>query len=447
MHESLGDKIRKGAFGIGGSYQDKFDYSVYSGLEKKFEHLPLRGGVIFKSPFKLVNHHSSCSKCHYSFEIDTYGRGCIHNCVYCYAKESLTRHGFWNRPHPMPVDISSVRKVFHTVFETDKKNKWRAILEKRIPLRIGSMSDSFMYMDRKFKVSLELLRILRHYQYPHVIFTRSDLIAEEPYLEQLDTSLSAVQMSISTLRDRETKLLEPGAPNIEARLNALRILRMHNIWTTVRLNPLFPSYPDGYFSDRQSIIERFGSYDQVPSLDIFPIREYPEFLDRVLATGNKTILAGFVRLSRFAILAMEKSLSMPLGQFFRSDIPQDQVDKRFTDKEISYYYHFLSKESHKRGLRFTTCYIGNGIKDYYQYQNLWADSADCCDVKANVDGFKRSAQHVPWRERIKHASCKESAELAKIEEEKADANEPVVREPKQYTRKLQLVTLQTESRS
>jgi len=141
-------------------YQSDFDWGIYDRIANKFGKTQPRGGVVFNTGLKLVNHHSSCSKCHYAFEIDTYGRGCTHNCVYCYAKEILTRHGYWNEPHPFPLDLAKIRKIFYTVFETDKKSKWRDILSKRVPLRLGSMSDCFMWMDKKLGVTRELLRIL-----------------------------------------------------------------------------------------------------------------------------------------------------------------------------------------------------------------------------------------------------------------------------------------------
>ena len=33
------------------------------------------------------------------------------------------------------------------------------------------MSDAFMWMDKKYRVTLELLKILRFYHYPYLIFT------------------------------------------------------------------------------------------------------------------------------------------------------------------------------------------------------------------------------------------------------------------------------------
>lgn len=389
---------------LNSSLPDTFDWSIYDSIFDRFGENQPRGGVVFKTALKLVNHHSTCTRCHYSFEIDTYGRGCIHNCVYCYAKEALTQHGYWNQPMPFPLDLAQVRKFFYLAFETDRKSKWGDILRQRVPLRVGSMSDAFMFMDRKFGVTKELLRILRHYQYPHVIFTRSDLVAHEEYLPLLDPEICSVQMSISGENETLTRALEPGAPSVKRRLQALRKLTDAGIWNAVRLNPLFPTFPDGYFSDRKSIEARFGSKKNVPSFDLLDIRNIGPFMDQISETGTKTVIAGFIRLSKYAIIEIRKATNIDLKPFFRTDIPQDARDKRYTDSEISFYYKTLQSAAAERGLRFTTCYIGNGIKDYFQYQPLWSNVSDCCDLRGNLERFKSSSQELPWDVRIKHAS-------------------------------------------
>jgi hypothetical protein len=154
------------------AYKSNFDYRIYRDLELRYKDRPVRGGIVKSNPFKLVNSHSTCQQCLYSFEVDTYGRGCAHNCVYCYAKAQLTVHGYWNNPIPVPIDLNEVRKLFYTVFETNKPSKWRVVMEKKIPLRIGCMSDSFMWVDTKYGVTKEFIKILNFYNYPYTIITR-----------------------------------------------------------------------------------------------------------------------------------------------------------------------------------------------------------------------------------------------------------------------------------
>jgi DNA repair photolyase len=397
---------------LNSSYPDTFDYGVYDKLYDYFgDNQPWRG-VVFKTTFKLVNYHTSCTQCHYAFEIDTYGRGCIHDCVYCYAKEALSQHGFWNRPMPFPVDLSEVRKILYTVFETDKTSKWRSVLERRTPLRIGSMSDSFMRMDKKYGISKELLRLLSFYDYPYIVFTRGDVIADDDYLSLLRKDLASIQFSISGENERLTRLLEPAAPSVAKRLGALKTLADAGLWTSVRINPLFPKYPDGYFTNRKAIIERFGSKEAIPTLNLLDIDNLETFFGQLKDARVPSIVVGFVRLSSTAIKAMSKSLGTDVSLFFSPENLQIKGDKKYSDSEIAFYYKKIQSAAETSGIRFNTCYIGNGEKDYYQYQNLWSNKADCCDARGNVQKFLSSSQEIPWDVREKHLRGPGSKEMA-----------------------------------
>lgn len=412
-------------------YPDTFDWSVYDRIAARFDESP-RGGVVFGTTFKLVNHHASCTKCHHSFEIDSYGRGCVHNCVYCYAKDQLTTHGYWNRPQPFPVDLAEVRKVFYTVFETDRSNRWRSIMERRVPLRVGSMSDSFMWMDTKYGVTKELLKIFEFYDYPYIVFTRSDLVAHDDYMSLLRRDLCSIQFSISGNNQRFIRAIEPGAPSHERRLKALAKLNAAGLWTTVRVNPLFPRFPDGYFTEPESVKARFGSLEDAPRLPFFD----DQFIAELADAGVPSLLAGFVRLSPKAINNLANVTGIDVRNFFRPEVLAARGDKRYTDREISHYYRWFQQECRKHGIRFSTCYIGNGIKDYFQYQGLWSNKADCCDAVGNVGAFNTTSQTVPWQERMRHAPCKVNAASSRrqeVEAESAFTSAPLPAPPRELT--------------
>lgn len=390
-------------------YSDTFNWGIYDEIASRYGDNQPRGGVVFNTIFKLINSHESCSQCHYALELDTYGRGCIHNCSYCYAKAQLTVRGFWNNPMPFPIDLSEFRKIFYTVFETEKNSVWRNILQRRVPIRIGCMSDSFMWMDYKYKVTLEALKILKFYKYPYIIATRSDLAAHDDYIAAMDTNLAHVQFSITGTNEKITKLLEPGAPSLKRRFAALLKLAEAGYWTTVRLNPLFPSYPDGYFTDQKSIVERFGSKNAVPKFNLFEIDRIDNFIEQLLIHKVPTLMPGFVRLSISAINAISEITGVDFKSFFKPETFAKKGDKHYSDSEISYYYKLIQSKCAKAGIRFTTCYIGNGEKDYYQYQNLWSNKSDCCDALGNVSAFKTTSQSIDWETRIKHSRYKNEA--------------------------------------
>lgn len=378
-------------------FKSSFEIDTYQKLDDRFADKPPRGGTTFNTTFKLVNSHPTCQQCLYAFEIDTYGRGCVHDCVYCYAKDQLTSHGYWNRPHPFPVDITEIWKTFYTVFETDKKSKWRNILEKRVPLRIGSMSDSFMLMDRKYKVTQELLKLLDFYDYPYIVFTRSDLVASDEYMALMNESLCSIQMSLSSTNDELNSKIEPGAPSAKRRLKALEKLTRNGFWTTVRVNPFFPMYPDGYFTN--------PDFDRTKNFTPF---EYSSFdmIKEIAETGCPSILAGFVRLSPFALNQIEMAIGRNLKPFFNQVDRKSSKDYHYSDLEVRAYYERIQAKCLQSSVQFTTCYIGNGENQFWSDQDLWSNKKDCCNAKGRVERFQADSREISWSERQRHTAMK-----------------------------------------
>jgi DNA repair photolyase len=374
-------------------FPSKMDYSVFRDLELRYKDKPIRGGIVKANPFKLVNAHHTCQQCLYAFEMDTYGRGCSHNCTYCYAKAELTVHGYWNNPIPVPVDINEIRKIFYTVFETDKSSKWRSVMEQKTPLRVGCMSDSFMWMDTKYGVTKEFLRILDYYNYPHMVITRSDLIARDDYMELLRKDLCSIQFSIASTNDDMNRKIEPGAPSAKRRLLALEKLNKNNFWTSVRINPMFPIYPDGYFTN-----SNFKWEGEVPKF------EYSSFdmVDEIADAGVPSIICGFGRFSSFAMNNLEKATGFNVRQLFnRAEVNKSARDWHFSEKEIRYYYEEVKKRCVKRAMEFTTCYIGNGEEQFWGTQDLWSNKKDCCNIKGRVASFTTDSRMIPFETRIK----------------------------------------------
>jgi DNA repair photolyase len=299
----------------------------------------------------------------------------------------------------MPIDITDIWNTFYTVFETDKNNKWRSLIEKKVPIRIGSMSDSFMWMDKKYKVTQELIKILNHYKYPHLIFTRSDLVATSPYIDLLDPSLCSIQMSMSSTNDDLNKKIEPGTPSAKRRLKALNSLVKNGFWTTARLNPFFPIYADGYFTD--------PNFDKDNMPAPFHFSSF-EMIDEISSNGVQSVLAGIVRLSRFSINQMEKAIGRDLRVFYKKDQMKNPRDYHLSDIETRAYYERIRAKCLQNGIQFSTCYIGNGENQFWRDQDLWSNKKDCCNVINRIESFTgNNSRHIDWGTRMKFTNHKD----------------------------------------
>ena len=351
------------------------------------------------SPLFLINVMSGSQYCHYGFQIDTYKDGCTHDCTYCYAREEGLRENRWNNPAPVPIDIEGVRTLFHTVFETDRPSPWRAILEKRIPLRLGGYTDCFMKLDKKHQVTLALLGILKEYRYPHVIVTRSTLVASEPYLSAMDPTLAVPQVSIPSLNDELTRLMEPTATRVRLRLDTLETLAKAGFRVAVRINPLFPIYPDGYYTDTS-----FDHDRAVPTFDYFSY----ELIDAVAERGAKNLIVGFVHLSPTAFPEVrEKMLAggVDLQSFLAPSAQPEQRGFAYGGAEIRAYYEKIGARCLDRKMRFTTCYLGMGDFHYETHRDLWSNQGDCCDIKGILPGFEKTTLDISMRDMVRASSA------------------------------------------
>ena len=94
---------------------------------------------------------------------------------------------------------------------------------------------------------------------------------------------------------------------------------------------------------------------------------------------------------------MKKALGYDIREIFAKDAQWERASLHFSEKEVSYYYNELAKLSRAKGLRFTTCYIGNDAsgESFERYQNLWDNKGDCCDAKGTVQNITATCADAP----------------------------------------------------
>jgi len=325
----------------------------------------------FKSFLKLPG-GGETKRCFYPFKLDTYGCGCSNNCSYCYAKSVLYFRKLWDSENPRPADFIEIEKVFINHFDKKKKTKFSELLNARIPVRLGGMTDCFSNVEKKNKNTLRLLRVLKKYNYPYLILTKNALIADDEYAEALDKDLAYIQFTITTPYDDISKLYEEGANTTSERLVALKKLSDLGFYTAVRINPLFPMYKDGHYSKGvKSDKFRYFEFDLVR---------------RCVEAGAKTIIAGFVRLSSWNIKWIKEKTGEDLTWLFDKTTKASNQALHFSTEEKRYYYERIREECKKWGdAEFSVCYDGDDAYEEFKY--LWANKDDCCNGKGKIKGF------------------------------------------------------------
>ena len=149
----------------------------------------------FKSFFKTVGGNEG-NKCHYPTRLDTYGRGCQHDCKYCYAKSLLSFRNLWDAGSPSIANLDALKKTIH------RKLKHGDVV------RLGGMTDCFQPIERKYKVTYNAIKELNDVGAHYLIVTKSSLVAEDEYIGIMDKKLAHIQVSITSTNDSFSRTYE-----------------------------------------------------------------------------------------------------------------------------------------------------------------------------------------------------------------------------------------------
>lgn len=184
----------------------------------------------FKSFMKTVGGNEG-DKCNYPTRLDTYGRGCSHNCKYCYAKSLLDFRKMWNPDDPAVADINKIRR---------KISK----LPKDTPaIRLGGMTDCFQPIEKKYGVTYETIKALNENNLPYLIVTKSALVADDKYIDILDKDLAHIQITVTTTDDDFSRTYENASVPSE-RISAIEKLQELGFDVQLRLSPYIKEFVD-----------------------------------------------------------------------------------------------------------------------------------------------------------------------------------------------------------
>ena len=153
----------------------------------------------FKSFFKTVGGNEG-NKCHYPTRLDTYGCGCQHDCKYCYAKSLLDFRKLWNAAEPAVVNIQKVHRAI------------RRNLKAGDVVRLGGMTDCFQPLERKHRATYKTIEELNRNRINYLIVTKSDIVADDGYMELMDKELAHIQVTVTCTDDVFCKEYEKSTP-------------------------------------------------------------------------------------------------------------------------------------------------------------------------------------------------------------------------------------------
>ena len=178
------------------------------------------------------------------------GLRCPFACIYCYAdafkaslyssffdnyKEMGLRHcnpDFYKRELDKIMEVRG--KDPHSI-----QNDIKKAVAMEIPIRLGIRFEDFIPLERKERISLQLLEYLADHNYPVMINTKSGLMGHPDYVKALarNKGKGAVHVTLISSFDPLLKRIEPGAPSYEDRVNAMENLVKAGVRVVARIEP------------------------------------------------------------------------------------------------------------------------------------------------------------------------------------------------------------------
>src|SRR2546427_6861359 len=175
----------------------------------------------------------------FSQSINPY-RGCEHGCIYCYARPS---HAYLE----LSPGLDFETKLFA---KTNAAELLRAELSRPgyapSPIAIGANTDCYQPIERKLRITRQIVEILAECEHPFTMVTKSALVERDLDLlaPMAKKNLVKVFVSIASLDRALARKLEPRAASPQRRMDVLRNLAQAGVPCGVMVAALIPGLND-----------------------------------------------------------------------------------------------------------------------------------------------------------------------------------------------------------
>ncbi len=156
------------------------------------------------------------------YALHPYG-GCAHGCGYCYA------------PGVTHSDLSTWRVVRVKTNIAQRLSRELPAVEGST-IAIGTVTDPYQYAERRFMLTRSCLEVMKPGKNGIVVLTKSDLVTRD--IELFQRLYASVYVTFTSLDEKFSKRMEPGAPLPEKRLEAMKELRSEGVDVVANVSPV-----------------------------------------------------------------------------------------------------------------------------------------------------------------------------------------------------------------
>src|SRR3954453_13546134 len=167
-------------------------------------------------------------------------RGCEHGCIYCFARPTHAYLG-------MSPGVDFESRLF-------AKPNAAQLLAKELSapgyvprvIAMGTNTDPYQPLEKKMRITRSILEVLRDFQPPVAIVTKSPLILRDLDIlsDMASRGLAKAALSVTTLDRKLARVMEPRAGTPARRLQAIQGLSDAGIPAGVMFAPAIPALND-----------------------------------------------------------------------------------------------------------------------------------------------------------------------------------------------------------
>ncbi|MEM8689151.1 MAG: PA0069 family radical SAM protein, partial [Pseudomonadota bacterium] len=223
---------------VSGRYETNKRLLFDDGWQTLGDQPAIKTEVFEEQPKALINKNSS-PDLGFDLSINPY-RGCEHGCSYCYA-----------RPAHAYVGLSPGLDFESKLFA--KPDAARVLRQELMApgykpslIVLGGNTDAYQPIERRYRITRQILEVLLEFKNPVGIVTKSALVLRDLDLLQAlaEQDLVSVAISVTSMDGGLARKMEPRAATPMKRLQALEVLSASGVPTTVMVAPVVPAIND-----------------------------------------------------------------------------------------------------------------------------------------------------------------------------------------------------------
>jgi DNA repair photolyase len=167
-------------------------------------------------------------------------RGCEHGCIYCFARPT---HAFLG----LSPGLDFETKLFAKPNAAEiLRRELSAPRYRPRTIAMGTNTDPYQPIERRLRITRQILEVLAEHDHPVSIVTKSHLVARDIDIlgPMAAKGLASVSVSVTTLDPKLARAMEPRAAPPERRLATITELAHAGIPAGVMVAPVIPALTD-----------------------------------------------------------------------------------------------------------------------------------------------------------------------------------------------------------